>query len=595
MEQAAELSAPALSAAAALPPGEAQDRDAWSFACPDWWQRMRAGQSLVPELPLDMHAAKRAVAIHDRLRLPDVPGNPARAEAAGEWFRDIVRAAFGSLDAATQVRRVREIFALVPKKNDKTTGSASIMVTALLENKRPQAELLLVGPTQEVAERAFQQCAGMIKADPEGYLQQRFHIREHLKRIDDRVTGARLKVTTFDMRVMTGALPLIVLLDELHIMAANHYASRVIGQIRGGLAAKPDSLLIIITTQSDVAPAGVFKTELDYARGVRDGRIARGVRTLPILYEFPEALQRDPDKPWADPRLWHLVNPNLGRSITLDALVVLSQKAQESGEAAMREWASQHLNIQIGMALQSDGWAGADLWEAAFEPALVSLDELIARSEVLTAGIDGGGLDDLLGLGVIGREAGTRRWLVWAKAWACEIALERRKAIAPALRDFAGVGELGIVARLGPDIEELADTIQMLDASGKLAKVGADPAGVGAIVDALNERRIGGPNDSAGDEDRVQGVSQGWRLNGAIKTVERKLADGSLVHGGQKIMAWCVGNAKCEPRGNAVIITKQATGAGKIDPLMAVLDAAALMSLNPAAQGRLVSGEVVFA
>jgi hypothetical protein len=38
------------------------------------------------------------VAIFNNLRLPDVPGQPAMAEAAGDWFRDIVRAAFGSLD-----------------------------------------------------------------------------------------------------------------------------------------------------------------------------------------------------------------------------------------------------------------------------------------------------------------------------------------------------------------------------------------------------------------------------------------------------------------------------------------------------------------
>ena len=78
------------------------------------------------------------------------------------------------------------------------------------------------------------------------------------------------------------------------------------------------------------------------------------------------------------------------------------------------------------------------------------------------------------------------------------------------------------------------------------------------------------------------GLSQGWKLYGAILTAERKLAEGVLVHGGQPIMAWCIGNAKVEQRGNAVMITKQAAGSAKIDLVLAMLNAVTLMSLNPA-------------
>lgn len=555
---------------------------AWSFACPDWEGRLRERRSLVPSLPLDEEEAARAVAIFNKLRLPDVPADPvtglapAMEEAAGDWFRDILRAAFGSVDE-TGARRVAEIFAMVPKKNSKTTGGAAIMVAAMLLNKRPKAEMLLVGPTQEVADLAFSQAEGMIAADPDGYLQKRFQVQEHLKTIVDRTNKAKLKVKTFDMKVMVGAKPVVVLVDELHVMSAYSYASRVIGQIRGGLLPNPESLLIFITTQSDEPPAGVFKAELQYARGVRDGRI-KDSRLLPILYEFPEAMQADEAKPWLDPATWPMVLPNLGRSITIDRLTADFAQAVEKGDEELRRWASQHLNVEIGLALHADRWRGADYWLGAADPAGVTFADMLARCEVIVGGVDGGGLDDLFGLGLIGRCKVTRDWLAWGRAWAHDDVLIRRKDIAERLHDFERAGDLVICHRPTQDIEEAAAILAEVREAGLMPDkhaVGLDPAGISAMVDALAELGFA--------DDQLAAIAQGYRLSPAVWGMERKLKDGTLWHGGQPLLAWCVGNAKAEQRGNAVLITKQAAGKAKIDPLMALFNAFQLMSRNPVA------------
>ena len=68
---------------------------------------------------------------------------------------------------------------------------------------------------------------------------------------------------------------------------------------------------------------------------------------------------------------------------------------------------------------------------------------------------------------------------------------------------------------------------------------------------------------------------------GYIMTSERKLAEGNLWHAGQQLMTWCVGNARVVMIGNGMRITKQDSGVGKIDPVIAMFNAVALMSLNP--------------
>ena len=486
-------------------------------------------------------------------------------DAAGEWQRDLVKAIFGSYDATTNTRHIREFFCMVPKKQSKTTSAAAIMLCALLLNKRPRAEFLLIAPTLEIADLAFRQVVGMIEAD--ATLVQMLHIQEHLKRITFRKNGAFLKVKSFDTRVVTGSKPSGVLIDELHVISEASDADRVIGQLRGGLLPNPEAFLITITTQSERPPSGVFKAALTNARKVRDREL--DLPLLPMLYEFP------PGVDWSDKSNWWMVTPNAGKSITVERLVADYDAAVSSGPEELVRWASQHLNVEVGLALRSDAWAGAEFWERCADPVL-TLDALLERSEVVVVGIDGGGLDDLLGFSVLGRCKETRRWLVWSRAWAHRIVLERRKEIAPRLLDFQRDGHLVIVNSPGEDVREVADIVMQIEARGLLAEkqaIGVDAAGIGDIVDELTARGIA--------LDRIVGISQGWKLTGAIKTTERKLAGGEIAHDGSALMAWCVGNAKVEPRGNAITITKQAAGSAKIDPVMSLFDAVSLMATMP--------------
>lgn len=554
---------------------------AWDLSCPDWEARLREGRSLVPSLPLDRVAAERAVAVFNKLRLADVPGQPFLADAAGEWFRDLVRAVFGSVDAKTGARIIRELLCLVPKKNSKTSYGALMMLTALLLNLRPRAKFILTAPTQDIAELAFSQAKGAVELDP--VLSAKLHIREHLKTIQHRTSGAVLEIMTFDPTVLTGQKPAGILIDELHVCAKMAKAASAIRQLRGGMLATPEAFLAFITTQSEEAPSGVFRAELLKARAIRDGRQQGSM--LPVLYEFPEAMQKDRSA-WRDPANWRMVTPNHGRSISIERLVEEFQTAETTGEDELRAWASQHLNIEIGLALRSDRWRGADFWERRAEPDL-TLETLLARSEVVTVGIDGGGLDDLLGLAVLGRERGTRRWLLWARAWCARSVLELRKDISPRLLDFERDATLRIVEDgSGEDVAEAADIVQRVAEAGLLpAKhgIGVDPAGIADVVDELATRGFVAADDGTGC---VVGVKQGWQLSNMVKTCERRLAGGDLVHEGSALMAWVVGNAKVEPRGNAVAITKQASGSAKIDPLIGLFAAASLMTLNPNASGR---------
>ena len=540
----------------------------WSTACLDWERRLLSGETLVPDLPLFPEEAAKALRIFKRLRIPDMRGLPTMGEVAGPWLFPIVEAIFGSYDEVTNRRMIQEYFWMIPKKNTKSSSAAAIMVEALILNRRPEGEFVLIAPTKEIASISFKQAAGTIRADSE--LDKLFQAQTHIRMITHRRTGATLQVKAADTDVITGGKQVGTLVDELHVLADKSNAADILLEIRGALTARPDGFLIFVTTQSKKPPHGVFKSELRKARDVRDGRIS--LPLLPILYELPQSASKDDG--WKNQRLWGWVNPNLGRSVDGQYLARELAAAEIEGSAQLALFASQHLNVEIGLGLRTDRWAGADYWERQAKPGL-DLDQILTECDVVTVGVDGGGLDDLLGMAVLGRQKVTRKWLLWCRAWAHEAVLERRKGEAAKLRDFEQDGDLVVVADMDAAIVQVADIVEQVNEAGLLASVGFDPVGVGLIVDELSRRGI------SAETKQVEGVSQGYKLTGTIKTTEVQLSDRKLIHGGQPLMTWVVGNAKVEPKGNAIVITKQVSGSAKIDPLMAAFNAVAIMAGNP--------------
>jgi len=546
----------------------------WDTSLLDWKERIVRREPLIPDLPLFDPVADKALAIFKRLRIPDDVGRARTfGEAGDEWIFRFVRAVFGSYDPDRKIRMIREFLLMVPKGNAKTTYAAAIILVAAIMNERPNAELMLIAPSQKIAKRAFSQAAGMIRLDPS--LADMFDPKAYSNEIVklDEVVPSRIQIVSADPSVVTGAMSTFTLIDETHEFAKMSKAADVFAEIKGSLGKRPDGFLLQITTQSKAPPAGVWKSELAIARKVRDGEIRRSL--LPVLYELPPEMAANDG--WLDRKTWSMVNPNLNRSVTEGYIAGEIEKAEIDGPHQMALIASQHLNVEVGVGLHADRWPGAIYWDRTANPR-ITFDRMLDECEVCTAGIDGGGLDDLMGLGLIGRHRKTRAWWHWARGWAQADVLERRKEIVPRLRDFEQQGDLVFcesAEQQEAEIVAICKQVQLAGLFPEQSGIGLDSAGVATLIDALAADGMTQP--------LVTAVGQGWKLQAAVLTVPRKLKDRSMLHGGQPIMQWQVGNAKQELKGSNYMVTKQAAGSAKIDLLMATFNAAMLMFLNPVA------------
>lgn len=545
----------------------------WSTACPDWERRIVAGESLVPCAPLFPEEAAASLEIFGNLRVVDLPGRPTLSECCRPWVFDFAGAVFGGYDPDAGRQLINQFLLMISKKNAKSTISPAIMLTALLRNWRDLGEFFIIAPTKEVADNSFGPAQGMVQADEE--LSDLLHIKPNFRTIVHRNTGALLKVIAADSETVSGKKGIGILIEELWLFGQKANAENMLREAEGGLTSRPEGFVINISTQSDTPPAGIFKQRLNYFRDVRDGKII-DPKSLGVLYEFPEPMLKAGS--WRDPANWHITNPNLGASVDKEYLLDQFAKAERNGVESLCGFAAKHLNVEIGISLRADRWEGADYWLSNAIAGGLTLEQIIERSDVCTVGIDGGGLDDLLGLAVLGRDRETRDWLLWSHAWAHRDVLERRKSIAPALLDFEKEGTLSIYDEPGADVEALVDSVMQVDEASLLpdkSAVGVDQVGISEIVDELERRGI------SAEKGKIEGVRQGWQLANTIKTTARRLAAGTLKHGGTGLMRFAVENAKVEQKGNAILITKQTAGVAKIDPLIALFCAAAMMAKNP--------------
>ncbi|WP_043062364.1 terminase large subunit [Brucella anthropi] len=544
----------------------------WSTACPDWEARIIARQSLVPFEPLFPDEAEAALKVFKSLRIVDVAGQPTFGEACEEYVFDFVKAIFGAYDAESGHRLIEEFMLLISKKNIKSTLAAGIMLTALIRNWRHSQELTILAPTREVADNSFRPAADMVAVDP--VLRDLLHVNMNTKEIKHRVTNAVLKVISADSATSAGKKSGMVLVEELWLFGKKNNAAAMLQEATGGLIARPEGFVIYLTTQSDMPPAGVFKQKLDYFRDVRDG-VIDDPRSLPVLYEFPKKMVENND--YLKPENFYVTNPNMGRSVRrewLERKFLQVQSGQDEEGDTIQTFLAKHLNVEIGMNLRANRWPGADFWAKRANPE-ITLEYLYDHCDVIVPGLDGGGLDDLYGFAALGRHKVTRDWLLWTHAWCHKGVLDRRKTIADRLRDFAKAGELTIVEDELDDISAIVEIIAEIKQRGLLAAVAVDPAGLGEMIEALDEIGV------TQEEGLLVGAPQGYAMMNAIKTAERKLTNGTLKHSGSKLMSWCVSNLKIEPTATAIRATKQNAGDAKIDPVMALFDAVTVMSRNP--------------
>ncbi|MFX4263115.1 terminase large subunit [Pelotomaculum propionicicum] len=236
-------------------------------------------------------------------------GKPVRLEL---FQKAKLQAVYGFIHKDTGLRRCREVFTCVGRKNGKSTEMAALGTYMLAGDGEGGSECFSVATKKDQARIVFSEAVNMVSQSPA--LSK--HVKKRKTDLYFPVTFSKYEPLASDSNSLDGLNSHFVIMDELHAIK-NRDLYDVMKQ---SMSAREQPLLSMITTAGFVREC-IFDDIYDYACKVLDG-VIEDDRFLAFIYELDSRAE------WTDFRCWEKANPGLGAIKSYDELAANVERAK---------------------------------------------------------------------------------------------------------------------------------------------------------------------------------------------------------------------------------------------------------------------------
>lgn len=238
-------------------------------------------------------------------------GQPVKLELFQKAY---ISALFGFIDKKTKLRKYKESFFMVARKNGKSTMLAGIGLYMLIADKEAGAEVYSIATKKEQAKIVFDEINNMVKQSPELLK----FIKKRKSDLYFSLGMGKIQPLGKNSNSLDGLNSHCVIIDELHAVKDRN----IYEVMKQSQSARRQPLLIMITTAGTVREC-IFDDMYDYASKVVDG-VIKDNTFLPIIYEL------DSKEEYTDPNAWIKANPGLGSIKKLQDIADKVERAQQS-------------------------------------------------------------------------------------------------------------------------------------------------------------------------------------------------------------------------------------------------------------------------
>lgn len=228
------------------------------------------------------------------------------------WQKKIISDIIGWKVKETGLRKYREVYLEVPRKNAKSTLIACFIILGLFVENEPAAQFISAASNQPQAKIVHEIVKKMIAASPElSSMSQSF--RDTIL-----YENKTYKAISADAKGKHGANTAWGIIDELHEQPDRD----LYDVIRTSMGSRRQPLLISITT------AGQDLNSICYELHEHTLKVNSGVIVDESFYGV--IYGAEPKDDWTDPKVWKKANPNYGVSIKPDFLLKEFERAKNT-------------------------------------------------------------------------------------------------------------------------------------------------------------------------------------------------------------------------------------------------------------------------
>ena len=494
-----------------------------------------------------------------------------KGELAGQrinlepWQAFILTTAFGWRRREDGGRRFRRVYIEVARGNGKSCLSSGVALYCLVADNEPGAEVYSFATTRDQAKIVFGDAKRM--AETNLPLRKRFGLEVLANALYVPSTGSTFQAKSAEGSTLDGLNTHLAVVDELHA----HKTRAVYDVVETSLGKRRSSLLWCITT------AGFDTSGICYEVRTMSTRVLE--RQAVDETQFAIIYTADEEDNWTTLEALEKANPNWGVSVRPEMILSLLAKAKAL-PSAINNFKTKHLDIWCSA---SNAWMDMGAW-AQCEDHSLRLEDF--EGERCIIGLDLGSKNDMTAkVKVFPIETdGPTRYAIFCDFYLPERAVEN--AVNSQYSGWAEEGHLHVTPGAMTDLNVVEEDLREDLSRFNVEAVVYDPWQATQMATTLSED----------DAPMVECRMTVQNMSDPMKSVEALVLDRRLLHDGNPILTWMMGNvvAKLDAKDN--IFPRKERYEQKIDGVIALIMAMgnALADDNDDFKGFVESGQETF-